>query len=435
MKRTNLLLALLFSLTLLTGCAKGGEDQKPSSSSSIVNRTELTTEITDATKLNLSKDGSYEGKVFSKDGIGKVEYLRHVDGDTTWFKDTSGFEFSFRYDGIDTPESTKNVEPWGHQASNFTKEKLESATEIVLQRDCADFQTVGNRLMGLVWLKDASHTDFYCLNLLIVEQAYSKNRMYDKNSLYLDQFLQAGKNAEATGKRVHGKNNDPDYDYSRTVKNVTVEDVFDNFQEYYDHTSKLRLTAKVTRLAPQGFYVSSVEPDEETGESRYLYAFTFGDAFGTDVVEGTVIQFYCGAGEHMGNKQLINVDTKPFGSTGYTVLEESTYENIKLTPDTDLTKATLLYAPVEAELEVVGLGNPSENSGDCTLKCNFAGTKKRLNVRIPKILLGNYTEFYNAGTKITVRGVLDRFQFEGSEPEYQIKLCLKGATEDIVITK
>ena len=67
-------------------------------------------------------------------GIGEVKLVRPVDGDTARFRDPiAGVEFSLRYLGIDTPESTWQKDPWGKAASDYSKQRLNAATTIVLE--------------------------------------------------------------------------------------------------------------------------------------------------------------------------------------------------------------------------------------------------------------------------------------------------------------
>ena len=58
----------------------------------------------------------------------------YIDGDTTHFYvDHSDLEEGYvkaRYLGINTPESTGVVEPWGKKASNYTKTQLQKASNI-----------------------------------------------------------------------------------------------------------------------------------------------------------------------------------------------------------------------------------------------------------------------------------------------------------------
>lgn len=62
----------------------------------------------------------------------EVTLQRVVDGDTAWF-DVNGESTKVRFLYIDTPESTKEIQPYGKEASNYTKEQLTNATKIELE--------------------------------------------------------------------------------------------------------------------------------------------------------------------------------------------------------------------------------------------------------------------------------------------------------------
>ena len=91
------------------------------------------TKFYDSITKTLKLTKSYEGKSFLNDGIGKATVDAYTDGDTTRFKLEQGTVVIVRYYQIDTPESTGSVDKWGRAASNFTKNALSNATEIVLE--------------------------------------------------------------------------------------------------------------------------------------------------------------------------------------------------------------------------------------------------------------------------------------------------------------
>ena len=67
----------------------------------------------------------------------EVKYSDSVDGDTAKFE-LNGEIITVRFLGIDTPETvhpTKGEEPYGKEASNFTKEKLKNAKKIEIEYD------------------------------------------------------------------------------------------------------------------------------------------------------------------------------------------------------------------------------------------------------------------------------------------------------------
>ena len=137
---------------------------------------EYVTPETDALKLS----AEWEGKDFIEDGIGEVTVSQYVDGDTTNFKTKNGFTFTARYLGINTPESTYKVEPWGFAASKYTKQQLKAAHKIVLQCDDINdrVDSTGERYLAWVWLIDEAG-DSRLLNLELVEVALAKSKAND----------------------------------------------------------------------------------------------------------------------------------------------------------------------------------------------------------------------------------------------------------------
>ena len=153
-------------------------------------------------------DAEYEGKSFIDDGIGEVKLVRAVDGDTARFIDpyskTMTSDFSVRFLGIDTPESTIQNEPWGKVASKFTAEKLNNATTIVLEAEGARTESYG-RYLAFVWV------DGVLLNLEIVQEAYSHSALSSK-SKYFQVMIDASFEAKKTGRRIYGER-DTTYKY------------------------------------------------------------------------------------------------------------------------------------------------------------------------------------------------------------------------------
>ena len=131
MKRNLRILLLLPLIASLASCNNDSSSlppssSAPSSSTSSSGQAEYVDYIHDSNvKLTLA----YEGKSFVKDGIQKVTLDTCIDGDTAHFDAGSDGKIKARYYGIDTPESTGKVQPFGRGASNFNKEKLEAANE------------------------------------------------------------------------------------------------------------------------------------------------------------------------------------------------------------------------------------------------------------------------------------------------------------------
>lgn len=150
-------------------------------------------------------DFEYEGKSFINDGVGEVELVKCVDGDTAWFRDKiTGDEFKLRFLGIDTPETHAGEDAWGLEAADFTEKRLTEAKTIVLESEGSKTETYG-RYLGFVWV------DGELLNLQLVEEAYTNSTL--SNSKYQQYFLEALTEAMKTGRRFHGEI-DPNYDYT-----------------------------------------------------------------------------------------------------------------------------------------------------------------------------------------------------------------------------
>ncbi|WP_078553542.1 thermonuclease family protein [Bacillus alkalicellulosilyticus] len=76
-----------------------------------------------------------------------------IDGDTAKFK-VNGKTHSTRFLFIDTPESTKKVEKFGKEASEFTCKRLKKASKIVLETDGKDVYDKYDRLLAWVHVDD-----------------------------------------------------------------------------------------------------------------------------------------------------------------------------------------------------------------------------------------------------------------------------------------
>lgn len=171
--------------------------------------TPLRLTINNLDKVSLTTN--YEGKSFIEDGIGEVVLSRTIDGDTAYFyeKNSNSTELiKVRFLGIDTPESTKEHDPWGKAASDYTKKVLNNAKTIVLESEGARKDTY-NRYLAWVWV------DGKLLNLELVQEAYS-NSTTSKTSKYFDIMYTTSNEAKKTGRRFFGEI-DPNFNYETNL--------------------------------------------------------------------------------------------------------------------------------------------------------------------------------------------------------------------------
>ena len=137
----------------------------------------------------MTKD--YAGKDFITDGIGEVSnVVRYVDGDTTVFKLANGKEVTIRYNGVNTPESTYRIEPWGYAASRYNKklfaDALAKGAKIVLEAEPNSdrVDTIGTRYLAWIWLV-FPNGDSRLVNLELAELGYGlvKNASPSKSAI------------------------------------------------------------------------------------------------------------------------------------------------------------------------------------------------------------------------------------------------------------
>ena len=195
------------------------------------------TNLTDKCVVNVAsafhdyvKDGSvklnldYTGRDFYEDGLEQVSLLTPIDGDTAHFK-TKTVTLKARFYGIDTPESTGKVQPWGVPASNFTKEKLKAADKngtIVVSSPQKEYgkpdpDSTGSRYVSLVWInetkKNASLDELYLLNLWIVQEGLSMKKNVSNIPEYEASFDGAEAQAKVYKYNMWSDERDPTFNY------------------------------------------------------------------------------------------------------------------------------------------------------------------------------------------------------------------------------
>lgn len=188
LKRKFLLLLTLFlTLFIVTACDnknKNIELEYPT----IEDEVELDTRYTD--ELDLQQP--FKGKKFEVDGIEEVEVVKVIDGDTIVVRSLSE---NVRFLGVDTPECTGTIEPWGFAAANFVRERLFSAESVVLQSE-GELTDHYGRYLAWVWYKPVNSGKYRLLNLELIENALSKFTFGD--TIYYDIFIKAHEKTEIT---------------------------------------------------------------------------------------------------------------------------------------------------------------------------------------------------------------------------------------------
>ncbi len=184
---------------------------------------------TDDVTGTLKLESDFEGLSFINDGIGEVTLLSVTDGDTARFSDSAG-TVTLRFYGIDTPESTGDVEKWGLAASNFTKEKLESAVSIVLEYEPASGSRTDSygRYLGYVWYKSSEDAEYRNLNLELVQNGYSESTAVGQGK-YADYFAEAQTYAKNNSLHIWSDEDDPLF--SDTPTSYDVKSLLENIED------------------------------------------------------------------------------------------------------------------------------------------------------------------------------------------------------------
>ena len=381
-----------------------------------------------------------------------------VDGDTTHFNGpssiVSGGVLKARYLGINTPESTGQIEPWGKKASNYTKAALSAATSIIVESDTASWNpdSTGDRYLVWVWYKTAEMTDYRCLNLEILQAGLAVSSSSSELS-YADLCVSILNQSVTHKLHVFSKEKDPDFYYGAAMP-ITLKELKTNIESYKDKT--VGFEGVVVRNSGNTAYVE--EYDEETG----LY-------FGIQVYYGFNLDYFGQEILTVGNRILV-VGSVQYYETGgtyqisdikYNAMRPDDESNIKLISKghegayTEVgakellsEKITLNITVVEGENESIvektfdrgfltmhgsaslkGLtiksvyttqNEDSSNFGALTLTCEAEdGTEIVLRTIVLKDSAGKTitADAFPVGSKVNARGVVDVYN-----GEYQLKV-------------
>lgn len=144
----------------------------------------------------IGNDGNQTPKSLEGKSLRWVTVKRVVDGDT--FETTDNEKV--RLIGVDTPETVKPntpVQPYGKEASDFTKKQLTNK-RVGLELDVSPKDKYG-RTLAYVYLEDGT---FY--NGLLVQEGYAKAFTVPPNVKYADEFVKWQKKAREEKKGLWG---------------------------------------------------------------------------------------------------------------------------------------------------------------------------------------------------------------------------------------
>jgi endonuclease YncB( thermonuclease family) len=257
------LLLLVLALTLIVGCLAACDKDKdpdpdPDTETEDGDQDQGPGEFVDyVSDVKLDKNS---GRLWCEATV-----KTYVDGDTTHFNVpssvSSGGLLKARYLAINTPESTGQIEPWGKKASDFTKEKLSSATSIIIESDSNTWNpdSTGDRFLVWVWYKTADMTDYRCLNMEILQNGLARSSK-SSDTAYAAECTQILSQAVAHKLYVFGSEKDPEFYYGAAIP-ITLKELKTNIETYKGKS--VSFEGVVVRNYAQTAYVE--EYDEETG--------------------------------------------------------------------------------------------------------------------------------------------------------------------------
>jgi micrococcal nuclease len=127
-----------------------------------------------------------------------VTVTRVVDGDTIEISPPfEGHYSTVRLIGVDTPETYSGTQPYGPEASDFTRQYLEGE-EVSLELDVEKVDPYG-RLLAYVYLPNGE-----MFNETLVEEGYAQVATFPPNVKYTDRFIEAQREARAANRGLWG---------------------------------------------------------------------------------------------------------------------------------------------------------------------------------------------------------------------------------------
>lgn len=437
-KFLSVLLVLSLLLSCLAACGQGEQDTTPAD-----------VDYAASVKLDMSSETLKQ----------EVTVHTFIDGDTTHFTvPTSVMEngvLKARYLAINTPESTGKIEPYGKTASNFTKEKLSSATSIVIESDNGTWNpdSTGARYLVWVWYKTAEDAEYRNLNIEILQNglALASN---SANNRYGSTCTAAIAQAEANKLHVYSGQNDPNFYYGAAVE-LTMKELRANIASY--EGVAVAFTGIVTRNSGQdGVYVEAL--DEETGmyNGMYIYYGTGAHAdlkdevlvIGNEVRIVGVVSVFNGSYQVSGLKydarnkaescqstgtgfeaayQPVTAETFANGVVDVPVMDPETNEEvIKQIAYAEMALGSTVSMQDLRVVDIYTTSNGGSSDGAMTITCEAGGVQIVIRTNVLRDADGNVVkaEAYK-GKIIDVRGVVE--YYEGT---YQIKVL---STLDITV--
>ena len=387
-----------------------------------------------------------------------VSVKMFIDGDTTHFYVPTSVSpngvLKARYIAINTPESTGKIEEYGKKASSFTKEKLSSATSIIIESesDIWDPDSTGDRFLAWVWYKTAESEDYRNLNIEILQNGLAIANS-SATSRYGDAAVAAINQAKAQKLNIHSGQKDPDFYYGEAIE-LTLKELRTNIDAY--NGMKVAFEGVITKNNSNTIYIEDYDYETDMYYGMAVYYGYNLNGTGLEIIGignkarivGTV-QYYEAGGTYQvsdlnyrmmkpddpNNIQLISEGNEP----AYVLTDPDTFVNGEVTVVLDEETITESYAKLamNTSVEIQNLyvldayttkNEDSASKGAFTLYCRVNGIPITVRTVVLHDEEGNLVkQDAYMGRTINVKGIVDYFN-----GDYQIKVF---SPKDITIVK
>ncbi len=263
----SLLLAALFVIPVLAGCA-GGSNESGTEQGGEQGGANLVDYVSQL-HLDLNSETVKQ----------EVTVRQFIDGDTTHFdpvtnstltnynanKDTFEKTFGYikaRYLAVNTPESTGDVEKWGKTASNFTRQKLTDVHSIIVESDDSNWNvdSTGERYTLWIWYQEKEGDEYRNLNVELLQNGYGFAQNTETNRYGTQYALPALMQAKENKLIVYSNEKDPNF-YEGAPIELSLKELRCCIDDYAQKT--VRVEGVITTQMGNSVYLEEYDP--ETG--------------------------------------------------------------------------------------------------------------------------------------------------------------------------
>ena len=365
-----------------------------------------------------------------------------IDGDTSHFEvsasvDPSGV-IKARYLAVDTPESTGQIEEWGKAASRFTKEKLSTATSIILESETDRWNYDGNgRYLVWVWYQPTLGAAYRNLNIELLQNGLGASSSASEGR-YGATAVAAINQATQEKLYMFSGEKDPEFPYGE-AKGITLRELRTNVENY--NGVKVAVEGLVTYNSDYTAYIQSYDAETDMWYGMQIF-YGYNSQLIPVLAQGSQVRIVGVVTEFYGTYQISSLSynrMKPEDpantsqiSTGNEIpypltAPERFYSDVTVqTGEEEVTKvfnelavSTSISMKELRVRRVYTTTNPdSDDCGAMTLTCEADGVTVSVRTEVLKDENGEIitADAYD-GKLISVKGVVDHY-----EGNYQIRV-------------